>query len=317
MTLHEAIEQYILWRKAHGAKFTTGANLLRQFLGHADGDAECDAVSTAQVLAFLAGAGPITRHRENKYCTLAGFWRHAISRGHATRSPLPNTGPKSPPRTPPYIYSRDELRRLLAPATVASSRRGAVQLDAVTFRTLLLLLYGAGLRFSEAARLTLADVDLTEDVLTIRATKFYKSRLVPIGPQLATVLANYMPLRRRGRLAQGETSFLLANRDGTRLASSTVQATFDALRHIAGIHGKTSGCRVPRLHDLRHSFAVHSLTAWYRQGADVQRLLPVLSSYLGHSDLEGTKVYLSMTPELLQHAALRFARNAGGGEKNA
>jgi site-specific recombinase XerD len=170
------------------------------------------------------------------------------------------------------------------------------------------------LRFSEATRLTLADVDLAEDVLTIRATKFYKSRLVPIGPKLATVLAKYMPLRRRGGLAQGETSFLLANRDGTRLASSTVQAAFDALRHIAGIHGKTSGCRVPRLQDLRHSFAVHSLTAWYRQGADVQRLLPVLSSYLGHSDLEGTKVYLSMTPELLEQAALRFARYAGGGE---
>jgi hypothetical protein len=115
MTLREAIEQYVLWRRAHGAKFTTGANLLRQFLGHADGDAECDAVGTAQVLAFLAGVGPLTRHRENKYCALAGFWRHAID-----------------------------------PTNVETSRRGAVQFDAATFRTLLLLLYGAGLRFSEA-----------------------------------------------------------------------------------------------------------------------------------------------------------------------
>ena len=312
MTLREAIEQYILWRKAHGAKFTTGVNLLRQFLEHADGDAERAAVSSAQVLTFLAGKGPLTRHRENKYYALAGFWRHAISRGHASCSPLPHNEPKSPVRAPPYIYSRDELRRLLDPTNV--SRRGAVQLDAVTFRTLLLLLYGAGLRFSEATGLTLADVDLAEDVLTIRATKFYKSRLVPIGPQLATVLASYMPLRQRGGLAQRETSFLLANRDGTRLASSTVQEAFDALRRIAGVHGTAGGRQIARLHDLRHSFAVHSLTAWYRQGADVQRLLPVLSSYLGHSDLEGTKVYLSMTPELLQQAALRFASYAGGGE---
>ena len=182
MTLREAIERYILWRKAHGAKFTSGANLLRQLLRHADGDAECDAVSTAQVLAFLAGAGPLTRHRENKYYSLAGFWRHAISRGHATRSPLPDNEPRSPVRAPPYIYSRDELRRLLDPAIIETSRRGAVQLDAVTFRTLLLLLYGAGLRFSEATRLTLADVDLAEAILTIRVTKFYKSRLVPVGP---------------------------------------------------------------------------------------------------------------------------------------
>jgi site-specific recombinase XerD len=314
MMLRKAIEQYVLWRQAHGAKFTTGQNVLRQFLGHADGDAECDSVSTAQVLAFLAGARQLTRNRENKYYALAGFWRHAISRGHATRSPLPHSEPKSPARTPPYIYSRDELQRLLDPVTVANSRRGAVQFDAVTFRTLLLTLYGAGLRFSEATALTIADVDLAENVLTIRATKFYKCRLVPIGPQLATVLANYIPVRRHSGLVQDQTSYFLANRDGTRLASSTVQDAFDRLRRMAEVHRAAGGRQIPRLHDLRHSFAVHSLTAWYRQGADVQRLLPVLSTYLGHSDLEGTKVYLSMTPELLRQASLRFARYAGGGE---
>ncbi|MEP9390004.1 tyrosine-type recombinase/integrase [Mesorhizobium sp. KR9-304] len=314
MTLRDAIEQYVLWRQAHGAKFTTGANLLRHFLRYADGDGTCDAVTTTQVLAFLAGRRSLSRHRENKYYAIAGFWRHAISRGDATRSPLPTNEPKSPPRTPPYIYSHNELRRLLDPAALERSRLGAVQFDAATFRTLLLLLYGAGLRFCEATGLTLADVDLAERVLTIRATKFYKSRLVPIGPQLGTVLANYMPRRRYGELAHGETSFLLTNQDGTRLASSTVQTAFDALRRIAAIHGMAGGRQIPRMHDLRHSFAVHSLTAWYRQGADVQRLLPVLSTYLGHSDLEGTKVYLSMTPELLQQASLRFARYVQGGQ---
>ena len=313
MTLREMIERYILWRQAHGAKFTTGANLLRHFLGYADGDATFDAVTRPRFWPFCQAKGHWPGIARTSITSLPAFGATRPAVAHATRSPLPNCEPKSPPRTPPYIYSRDELRRLLNPATVASSGRGAVQLDAVTFRILLLLLYGAGLRFSEATRLTLVDVDLTEDVLTIRATKFYKNRLVPIGPQLATVLANYMPLRRRGRLAQGETSFLLANRNGTRLASSTVQAAFDALRRTAEVHGTASGRRIPRLHDLRHSFAVHSLTAWYRQGADVQRLLPVLSTYLGHSDLEGTKVYLSMTPELLQQASLRFARYAGGG----
>ena len=218
MTLREAIEQYILWRKAHGAKFTTGANLLRQLPRTCRrGCRMRRGQPRRRFWPFWRATGPLTRHRENKYYALAGFWRHAISRGHATRSPLPYSEPKSPPRTPPYIYSRDELRRLLDPATVEISRRGAVQLDAVTFRTLLLLLYGAGLRFSEATRLTLADVDLTEAVLTIRATKFYKSRLVPIGPQLAAVLANYMPLRRRGALAQGE-DFLPSGEPGRHAA---------------------------------------------------------------------------------------------------
>jgi site-specific recombinase XerD len=135
-----------------------------------------------------------------------------------------------------------------------------------------------------------------------------------VGPQLSVVLANYMSVRRRDGLAQGEAAFLLANRDGTRLASSTVQTAFEVLRRIASVHSAEVGRQIPRLHDLRHSFAVHSLTAWYRQGADVQRLLPILSTYLGHSDLEGTKVYLSMTPELLQQASQRFARYAGGGQ---
>ncbi|GLR46268.1 hypothetical protein GCM10007880_67860 [Mesorhizobium amorphae] len=115
MTLREAIEQYILWRQAHGAKFTTAANLLRHFLKYADGEDTCDAVTTTKILAFLAGKGPLARYRENKYYALAGFWRHAISRGHATCSPLPNSEPKSPPRRPPYIYSHEELRRLLDP----------------------------------------------------------------------------------------------------------------------------------------------------------------------------------------------------------
>lgn len=312
MILREAIDRYVLWRRAQGAKFTTGANLLRRFLHHADGDAACDAVTTDQVLSYLA-KGPPTRHRENSYYALAGFWRHAVSRGHAARSPMPDEAPRSPLRAPPYIYSRDELARLFDPAAVEASRCGAVQLDAATFRTLLLLLYGAGLRFGEATRLTLADVDLAHAVLTVSATKFYKSRFVPITPQLAAVLDSHVVLRRRCELAVSDAAFLLANRDGTRLASSTVQAAFDALRRSVGVGRAAGGRTIPRLHDLRHSFAVHRLTSWYREGADVQRLLPVLSTYLGHADLEGTKVYLSMTPELLEQASLRFARYAAGG----
>jgi site-specific recombinase XerD len=313
MTLREVVEQYVLWRRAHGATFESGQNLLNQFLIHADGDAECDMVTTAQVLSFLAGDGPPTRYRENKYYCLSGLWRYAISRDHATHSPLPDSEPGSASRAAPHIYTRDELRRLFDPTTVEISRQDAVQLDAATFRTLLLLLYGAGLRFSEATGLTLADVDLSEDILTIRATKFYKSRLVPIGPRLSMVLTTYMSTRWTTGANRDETVFLLANRDGTRLASSTVLDAFSRLRRIAGVRGSPDGRQSPRLHDFRHSFAVHSLTAWYRRGADVQRLLPVLSTYLGHSDLEGTKVYLSMTPELLRRASLRFEHYAGGG----
>ncbi|WP_029060662.1 tyrosine-type recombinase/integrase [Labrenzia sp. DG1229] len=313
MTLTDAIENYVAWRQAQGAKFTTVRNLLRQFIRHAGGDTECDAVTRAQVLSFLAGRGPVTRHRENKAYALSGFWRYAISRGYAASSPLPQDEPRSPLRAQPHIYTHAQLQRLLDPRSIQSALRGARQLNPATFRILLLLLYGAGLRFSEATGLTVEDVDVSKAILTIRDTKFHKSRLVPLGPRLALALANHMSAPLGNRILYDNAAFLLANRDGTRHASSTVQAAFDRLRCVADVHGKPGGRKVPRLHDLRHSFAVHRLTAWYRQGADVQRLLPLLSTYLGHSDLEGTKVYLTMTPGLLRQATQRFARYAGGG----
>jgi len=313
MKLREAIEHYVAWRQAHGVKFLTARNLLRQFLQHADGDAGCDAVTNAQVLAFLAGTGPVTRHRENKHYALAGFWRYAISRGYALSSPLPESERRPPLQAPPHIYSREQLLRLFDPDHIDDALQGSRQLDPATFRTLLLMLYGAGLRFGEATALTLSDVDTAEAILMIRDTKFHKSRLVPVGPQLAAILDAHLSVRPVERIAESATSFLLANRDGTRLSSSTVQTAFDRLRRVADVHGRAGGREKPRLHDLRHSFAVHRLMAWYRRGADVQRLLPALSTYLGHSDLEGTKVYLTMTPDLLAQASLRFARYAGGG----
>lgn len=112
---------------------------------------------------------------------------------------------------------------------------------------------------------------------------------------------------------EGNDSAFLANRDGTPVAKGTVHYAFAKLRRNAGIHGRNGERRSPCLHSFRHSFAVHRLTDWYRQGADVQRLLPRLSTYLGHASVEGTQIYLSMTPELLQQASLRFERYARGG----
>ena len=179
MILRDAIDAYVAWRQAHGARFIGSARLLHSFCRHVGGDIGCDAVEEADVHRFLAGRGPLTRSRANKYGALAGFYRYAISRGHAARSPLPapEDEPRQPRSAPPYVFSRDELQRLFGAIDI--SRQRPVQLDAGTLRALLLLLYGAGLRFGEAQRLTLDDVDLRDAVLTIRDTKFHKSRLVP------------------------------------------------------------------------------------------------------------------------------------------
>ena len=314
MTLRDSIDQYITWRRTHGAEFRAQTYLLKLFLKSVDGTVECDTITAAQVASFLAGTGPLTPYRAKKYSTLAGFYRYAISRGFASCLPLPapEDEPKPPPAAPRYVYSHDELRRLFG--TIDVSRSRAFKLDAHTFRTLLLLLYGTGLRLKEAMKLTLADVDLSSALLTVRTSKFYKSRLVPVGPQLVDALRAYAVRRAERPAPEGRDSSFLANQNGTPLAKRTVQGAFTDLLCAAGVHGADGARQSPCLHSLRHSFAVHRLTAWYRQGADVQRLLPVLSTYLGHASVAGTQVYLSMTPELLQQASLRFERYARGGD---
>ena len=311
MTLQAAIEQYVAWRQARGTRFESGAGILRLYARSVGGHIECDSVRPDQASAFLAGAGPLTRTRAVKRSALNGFYRYALGRNLAACSPLPADEPKEPASAPPYIYSPDDLHRLFA--AVESCRRRAVQLDAPTFRALLLLLYGAGLRHGEARRLTLADVDLPHALITVRGTKFYKSRLVPVGRPLVQALKAYAAMRAAVPAPpEGEATFL-ANRDGTPLKARTVHKAFDALRRQAGVRNADGARYQPRLHDLRHSFATHRLTSWYRQGADVQRLLPVLATYLGHESVAGTQVYLTLTPELLWEASLRFERYAETG----
>ena len=315
MILQDAIDRYVVWRRAHGAKFDTGARVLCYFSKHVGGNIDCSSVADADVLSFLAGNGRLTRYRANKYSALTGFYRYAISRGYAARSPLPaaEEEPRKPRSAPPYVYSRDELRRLFGAIDI--SRQRPVQLDADTLRALLLMLYGAGLRFGEAQRLTLDDTDLADAVLTIRNTKFYKTRLVPVGPQLVDALRAYVAKRIERPLPEGGASTFLANLDGTPLVKRTVCHAFARLLKVAGIHhDQKDGRQSPCFHSLRHAAAVHRLESWYRQGADVQRLLPVLSTWLGHAHLDGTQVYLSMTPELLHEASVRFDSYVNGGD---
>jgi site-specific recombinase XerD len=175
---------------------------------------------------------------------------------------------------------------------------------------MILLLYGAGLRVSEAVALPLGDVDLPNALLTVRNTKFHKTRLVPLGADLQQVLAQYLAQRQAAGHSHclGTPFFVL--RRGTPVSVQIVEQNFRCLCAYAGVRRSDGARYQPRLHDLRHSFAVHRLTSWYRQGADVQMLLPSLSTYLGHVNLAATQVYLTMTPELLQEASRRFQQYA-------
>jgi integrase/recombinase XerD len=223
-------------------------------------------------------------------------------RGRLAQSPVPLTAPKPPQDFIPYIYSRTELRRLLK-ALPQCQRPSACLITAVTFQALLLLLYGTGMRLGEALGLRIADVDLAQNLIRIPGTKFYKTRLVPIGDDVHRVLENYISSPNRKKRAD---SPLFQSKTRERIKAAIAERTFKRLRKMCGVSRPDIFSFQPRIHDLRHTFAVHRVTEWYRQGADVQKLLPALSTYLGHVSLESTQRYLSMTPELLQQANDRF-----------
>jgi integrase len=222
---------------------------------------------------------------------------------------MPPGVPKYTQTFVPYIYSRRELRLLLE-AVPRCQRNVGCRIPAITLRTLLLFLYGTGMRVGEALRLCLADVDLDNSMVTIRGTKFYKSRLVPLGRDVVRLLRKY--LATPGRSNQHYQP-LFQSQLHKAVGHSLVNTTFRRLCNLASVRRSDPSSHQPRLHDLRHTFAVHRLTEWYKAGADVQTLLPALSTYLGHVDLHSTQCYLTMTPELLAEANHRFQDYVYGG----
>jgi site-specific recombinase XerD len=307
MNLAQLVQDYVALKQSMGSRFRTEATILKAFC-KAVGDVAITDVEPQQVESYLAGAGPVTRHWHRKYEALSGFYRFALGRGYVPLSPLPRTVPKRPQPFRPYIFSEKQLRRLFKAAGELDPPRAALQ--GATLRPLLLLLYGAGLRIGEALALTLGDVDLAASLLTIHESKFYKTRLVPIGPRLTATLTAYADVRHRQGYANDPASPFFVTRNGTAVTRGMAERAFVRLRDIAGIAREDGARYQPRLHDLRHAMAVHRLVAWYREGADVQRLLPQLATYLGHVNVAATQRYLTMTPELLREAGCRFERYA-------
>jgi site-specific recombinase XerD len=308
MNLQVLIERYINYRRALGERFKTNATCLRAFARAVGPHAHISDVQAEQINTFLTGAGPITSAWYIRHSALLGFYRYATTRGYVAEVPLPAVLPKHPPRFVPYIYSQEELGRLLDATN--SYQRQRSPMEPITMRFILLLLYGTGLRVSEVVRLNRTDVDLVNSLLTVSQTKFHKTRLVPFGPQLCQALAKYAAGRTAPIAGSGDDLPFFTTRKGTRVNQFTLEDNFQRVRAQAGIRRSDGARYQPRLHDLRHSFAVHRLTAWYRQGADVQKLLYQLSVYLGHVHLADTQVYLSMTPDLLREASSRFDRYA-------
>jgi integrase/recombinase XerD len=235
------------------------------------------------------------------------FAKYMSAEDSRTQVPPTRAIPQPPPVLRPYIYTEDEILRLMDAARDLFSPR---KLRCHTYTCLLGLLAVTGLRSGEAVRLRNEDVDLAQGLLTIRDTKFHKSRLVPVHSSTAKALADYAA-RRDAFLGKVRVPTFFISDRRRPISDSGLHATFITICRAAGIRNRTTG-RNPRMHDLRHRFAVHTLLNWYRNGDDVEQRLPVLSTFLGHGHVQDTYWYLSSTPELLGEACRRLEQRREG-----
>ena len=262
---------------------------------------------TATIVDKFLLSRPRSRPRSYNHlrCTVGRLFSYLVDRGKFAQTPL-----RSPPRRAryertPFIFDVAAAKRLLSLAKSLPSKGGTVERGS-TYFVLFAVLYGLGLRVGEACRLRIKDVDLERRLLVIRQTKFYKSRLAPFGPKLEALLVRH--LRQRQMIATAPPSGdqpLFCLRGGRPVNPTTVSLTFHALVPRLRLE-IPPGVSSPRLHDLRHAFAVGALTRWYRLGLDPQAKLLALSTFMGHGGISSTAVYLTTTPELLEQANRRF-----------
>lgn len=305
--LADGIAQFIAHKRVLGRRYETEVYALRLFDRHlaAQGITKLDAITPVVIEAFLA-ARP--RVRPRSYNHLLGVLRRLfewlVARGHLAQTPVVCPTRRASVARMPFILRPEAVRRLLDLAADLPDVPG-VALRGSTYRAIFALLYGLGLRVGEVCRLDVADVDQSRKLLVIRDTKFGKDRLVPFGPRLGAMLDHYLTLRRACDRHLATDAPLVGGLAGGRLNRQQIGKIFRGLLPALGLT-VPPGTSPPRLHDLRHSFAVRTLLRWYRAGIDPTQRLLHLSTFLGHVRPESTAVYLTITSELLAEAGHRF-----------
>jgi len=305
MKMKDVIPQYISYRQSLGEKFKTNATLLQSFLRYVGREKEIDELEIETCTAFLyAPTGEVTANWFCKYTALKGLFQWAMMREYVTDIPLPADKPKRPQGMTPYIYSTEELKQLFSTALTFQQNRSHTYPECI--RMILMLTCMLGLRLHETVSLKAGDIDWENACVHIHESKFYKSRIVPFNDTVKRILTVFMDWRKQNRQPQNAETCLFLDRKGRPVCIDTVRSCFQRIRSKAGILLDESSPYQPRIHDLRHTFAINRLTSWYREGKDVQKLLPLLSTYLGHKHLAHTSVYLTMTENLLEEANKRF-----------
>jgi integrase len=304
--LGQALADYLRIRRALGFKLERAERLLAQFIAYLhDHNAEVPTIEDA--LAWATSPTDATpRWWAHRLSTVRGFAVYLHALDPRVEVPPPGLLRSGPHRQTPYLYSQADIAALVDAAGTLARPLGAA-----TYQTLIGLLAVTGMRVGEAIALDRDDLDADHDgLLTVRDSKFGKSRLLPLHPTTVAALRDYLKMRDELLPAPVSPALLLSTA-GTRLGYNNVWRTFHRLVHQAGITARSPSCQ-PRIHDLRHSFAVRTMLDWYACSADVQALLPRLSTYLGHADPKHTYWYLQAAPELLALAAQRVDAHRAG-----
>ena len=304
-TLRQALKEYLSLRRSLGFKLREASKGLLDFVTFM----EQHRVSyITQALALVWAQQPTNvqpAYWAQRLSFVRGFARYRSATDQRTQVPPQGLLPFQPKRARPYLYSNDEIRRLLGAALNMPCRYERGELRPWTYHCVFGLLSVSGLRLGEARNLELQDVDLDAAVLTIRGTKFGKSRLVPLHASTCKVLADYIARRKRHWAARPVSSYLFVSSWGSRLDGGDIHRTFYALSRQIGLRG-VSESHGPRLHDMRHAFATNTLVRWYKSDQDPERRLPILSAYLGHVHVADTQGYLRGSPELMREAMRRL-----------
>jgi len=301
--LRKALQDYLALRRSLGFKLRLIGATLHHFVDFLERTGTCH-ITTELALRWAKLSPDVhPAHWANRLSFVRGFARYRSATDPRTEVPPVGLLPHHYPRPAPYLYADDEIRRLLKAAWELPSPGG---LRSWTYFTFLGLLVVTGLRVGEAIHLHRDDVDIKQGLLRIRQTKFGKDRFVPLHPSTTRALARYASRRNDLCSIQAYPHFFLSDQ-GKPLTDCVVRWTFVKLSRQIRIRGPAASFG-PRLHDLRHRFAVRTLLTWYRAGVDVEARMPVLSTYLGHAHVTDTYWYLSAAPELLALTAARLEK---------
>ena len=284
--LCEALEDYLALRRALGFRLKTAGRLLGQFTSwlEARGTATITVSDALEWAVLPEGASPAWQ--SIRLAAVRGLAAYLHGTDPSVQVPPAGLIRRGNDRATPYIYSDAEIRAII---TAAGTLRP--EFRAATYQALISLLAASGIRIGEALALDRGDLDAGQGVLTVRDSKFGKTRLVPLHPSTAAALTGYSALRDEHHPRPAAPA-LFVSTAGTRLRHSNVSLTFNQLTAQAGLARRSAACR-PRIHDIRHSFAVATVLDWYRDGADVGAMMPRLSTYLGHNDPRHTFWYYS------------------------